>query len=280
MPKKKKAAKKAAEPEPEANFWTEVPTTALVEIVQVVDAPEYDAIEPAREADADETEPRPTYKSLPGPAAPAAAEGEEEAAAAAAEGEEAEPVPGPTALRYETLLKATADDPLSVGVVLFNAEWCEPGQVLWPEFEKVCAKFGGLEPLPEPKVVDSDDEDEEPEPPADEDAEPPPPRKLKVPAFLFCAVDTESSPAAVEAAGVKCIPTIHLYRKGERAATFSGGKSVVKEFAAAVEELAEENGKAALALAEAAAAAAAEAAAAEAAAEADSPSKAKGKKKK
>ena len=68
--------------------------------------------------------------------------------------------------------------------------------------------------------------------------------------------------------------------QGELAATISGGKSAVKEFLAAVEELAEENGVAALALAEAKAAADAAAAAAAAAEEAASPKKGGKKKKK
>ena len=50
MPKKKKAGKKAGEPEP--NFWADVPPTVLTAICQVVDVPQYDAIEPAREVGA------------------------------------------------------------------------------------------------------------------------------------------------------------------------------------------------------------------------------------
>ena len=166
-------------------------------------------------------------------------------------------------------------------------EWCEPGREIWPQFEKMAAKLGGLEPLPEPPAPDSDEDEDEAPAEVVDNGEPPPPRKLKVPAFLFAAVDTEAAPATTETAGVKCIPTIHLYRKvttrraqtrvistqdshrcvwcigfqGELAATISGGKSAVKEFLAAVEELAEENGVAALALAEAKAAADAAAAA-------------------
>ena len=59
------------------------------------------------------------FKRLPGPVTePSGEAGEEEAAAAEDDDAEAEPVFGPTALRYETLVKATADDPLSVGALL------------------------------------------------------------------------------------------------------------------------------------------------------------------